>query len=173
MQVARAVGPSTEMTFTQFTFAASGRVRIELWNREAACPPAGDRGRSRAKRGRQRADPAGLADRSGDAKCGSNVGSGFGLAEKSRRSVILGCPVTLSWIGSAGGCQAITLCVDHFGLTGADADLHRDHGIGAEYIVRKSMSGQRASRPRRVRQPLVRAARTRRDPWTGLSCVPT
>ena len=52
-------------------------------------------------------------------------------------TVIDGHPATLSWLGAVGGHKTIPLGVEHFGQTGAIADLYRHYGIDSDGIVEK------------------------------------
>jgi pyruvate dehydrogenase E1 component len=52
-------------------------------------------------------------------------------------TVIDGHPATLSWLGAVGGHKTIPLGVEHFGQTGAIADLYRHYGIDSVGIVEK------------------------------------
>jgi pyruvate dehydrogenase E1 component len=50
-------------------------------------------------------------------------------------TVLDGHPATLAWLGSVQGHRVRSLGVEHFGQTGAIADLYRHHGIDAAAIV--------------------------------------
>jgi len=50
-------------------------------------------------------------------------------------SVLDGHPATLAWLGAVAGHRARSLGVEHFGQTGALADLYRHYGIDANAIV--------------------------------------
>ena len=46
-----------------------------------------------------------------------------------------GHPATLAWLGSVAGHRVRALGVEHFGQTGAIAELYRAYGIDANSIV--------------------------------------
>jgi pyruvate dehydrogenase E1 component len=50
-------------------------------------------------------------------------------------SVLDGHPATLAWLGAVAGHRTRALGVEHFGQTGALADLYRHYGIDANAIV--------------------------------------
>src|SRR4029078_6741698 len=50
-------------------------------------------------------------------------------------SVLDGHPATLAWLGAVAGHRVRPLGVEHFGQTGALADLYRHYGIDANAIV--------------------------------------
>ncbi|HWK68104.1 MAG TPA: transketolase [Rhizobiaceae bacterium] len=55
-------------------------------------------------------------------------------------TVIDGHPATLAWLGSVHGHRTRSLGVEHFGQTGAIADLYRHYGIDAQGIVKAAQS---------------------------------
>jgi pyruvate dehydrogenase E1 component len=67
-------------------------------------------------------------------------------------TVVDGHPATLAWLGSVHGHRTRGLGVEHFGQTGAIADLYRHFGIDAEGIMRAAaaMSPGRPMRNLRV-----------------------
>jgi pyruvate dehydrogenase E1 component len=50
-------------------------------------------------------------------------------------SVLDGHPATLAWLGAVAGHRTRALGVEHFGQTGALAELYRHYGIDANAIV--------------------------------------
>ena len=50
-------------------------------------------------------------------------------------TVLDGHPATLAWLGAVGGHRTRSLGVEHFGQTGALADLYRHYGIDAQAII--------------------------------------
>jgi pyruvate dehydrogenase E1 component len=60
----------------------------------------------------------------------ANVPSHCGIV-----TVLDGHPATLAWLGAVGGHRVRALGVEHFGQTGALADLYRHYGIDANAIV--------------------------------------
>jgi pyruvate dehydrogenase E1 component len=50
-------------------------------------------------------------------------------------TVVDGHPATLGWLGAVAGHRTRALGVEHFGETGALADLYRHFGIDSQAIV--------------------------------------
>jgi len=50
-------------------------------------------------------------------------------------TVLDGHPATLAWLGAVHGHRVRPLGVEHFGQTGAIADLYRHYGIDADAIA--------------------------------------
>jgi pyruvate dehydrogenase E1 component len=55
-------------------------------------------------------------------------------------TVLDGHPATLAWLGAVAGHRVRPLGVEHFGQTGALADLYRHYGIDANAIVAAAQS---------------------------------
>jgi pyruvate dehydrogenase E1 component len=55
-------------------------------------------------------------------------------------TVLDGHPATLAWLGAVAGHRTRSLGVEHFGQTGALADLYRHYGIDANAIIAAAQS---------------------------------